>query len=407
VVTVADRVGLTVRAVTGSPTPIRIHAWDGSVTGPAVGPAAVLRSRRAIRRMVYRPGELGLADAYIAGDLDVDGDLTEALEALRSVVRHRPDTPIRPGAARWLNVALAAVRLGALGPPPRRAAHPIRTTGRRHSRSRDSAVIAHHYDLPPAFYELLLDDSMAYSCAYFAEPSQSLADAQRAKLDLICRKLELHTGSTLLDIGCGWGSLACHAARHFGTTVTAVTLSAEQAAYLTRRVDVEGLSSAVTVWRADYRELTDVSGFDAVTSVEMGEHVGDREYPGFADLLCRALRPGGLALVQQMSRTGIAPDGGPFIRTWIAPDMHMKPLATTVGLLAAAGLEIRGVQALREHYTWTIDAWAANLERHWDRAVSLLGEDVCRVWRLYLAGSALAFTPGRMGVDQILAVRSG
>lgn len=405
-VTVADRIDRTVHLATGASTPLRIRAWDASEAGPTTGPVAVLRSRRAIRRLVYSPGELGLADAYIAGDLDVDGDLRTALAALRGPVPGGSSRSGRPGPAGWLRIAGTALRLGAVGPRPRRPGAPARMAGRRHSRRRDSAAIAHHYDLSPEFYRLVLDESMAYSCGCFTDgPTGSLHEAQVEKLDLICRKLDLGPGKTLLDVGCGWGSLTCHAAQHYGARVTAVTLSGRQSEYLKARVSAAGLSDAVRVELTDYRDLTGDRQFDAVAAVEMGEHVGDAEYPAFARLLYRSLRTGGHALVQQMSRTGAVRDGGPFIRTWIAPDMHMKPLAETIGALAGAGLEIRGVQALREHYAWTIDAWARNLEANWEQAVELVGPQTARVWRLYLAGSSLAFSTGRMGVDQILMRR--
>jgi cyclopropane-fatty-acyl-phospholipid synthase len=215
-------------------------------------------------------------------------------------------------------------------------------------------------------------------------------------------------GRRLLDIGCGWGSLTLHAAAEFGAEVVAVTLSRQQFEYVTKRVAEAGLAERVQVRHADYRELAsgrDDGGFDAVASIEMGEHVGDDEYPGFVAILRRVLRPGGRALVQQMSRDDVAPGGGAFIETYIAPDMHMKSLATTVRLLSDGGLEVRDVQALREHYAWTVAAWARTLESRWDQAVSLIGEVGARVWRLYLAGGGLAFAEGRMGVDQILAVR--
>jgi cyclopropane-fatty-acyl-phospholipid synthase len=292
--------------------------------------------------------------------------------------------------------------------PPRPGAE-ARLSGVRHSRERDRAAIKHHYDLSNEFYELLLDDSMAYSCGYFTTgPTGTLADAQRAKLDLICRKMGLVEGRRLLDIGCGWGSLTLHAAAEFGAEVVAVTLSRQQFEYVTKRVAEAGLAERVQVRHADYRELAsgrDDGGFDAVASIEMGEHVGDDEYPGFVAILRRVLRPGGRALVQQMSRDDVAPGGGAFIETYIAPDMHMKSLATTVRLLSDGGLEVRDVQALREHYAWTVAAWARTLESRWDQAVSLIGEVGARVWRLYLAGGGLAFAEGRMGVDQILAVR--
>jgi len=265
-------------------------------------------------------------------------------------------------------------------------------------------VIAGHYDLPAAFYQLILDPSMAYSCAYWTG-AQTLADAQRAKLELICGKLGLQPGSRLLDMGCGWGSLTVHAARDHHAQVTAVTLSAEQGSYVRQRVRGQGLAGRAEVRIQDYRDPVDHSGYDAIASVEMGEHVGAAQYPRFCAALHRRLRPGGRLLIQQMSRGGRAPGGGPFIESYIAPDMHMRPVGETVRLIENAGFEVTGVQGLREHYVRTIRAWLDNFEASLPEIAKLLTAEQVRVWRLYLAGSALAFDEGRMGVDQILAVK--
>ncbi|MDN3351624.1 cyclopropane-fatty-acyl-phospholipid synthase family protein [Actinomadura sp. DC4] len=377
------------RLFDGEP-PVRIRAWDGSETGPSGGPVLVLRSRRALRRVLWRPGELGFARAYVTGDLDVDGDLAEGLRAVWAS---------RPAGVPWARAAWLAVRLGVLGPPPRAPRSEARLSGREHTLRRDRAAIAHHYDVPAAFYELLLDESMAYSCAYFDD--DDLAKAQRAKLGLVCRKLGLRPGMRLLDVGCGWGSLAVHAAAEYGVRVTGITLSEEQAAYARSRV--KGLPVEIRV--EDYRETGD-GPYDAIASIEMGEHVGAANYPVFAARLHSLVRPGGPVLIQQMSRrSGSAPGGGPFIETYIAPDMHMRPVEETVGLLQGAGLEVRDLHGLREDYVRTAEAWSRNLESRWDEAVALIGEEGARVWRLYLAGGALAFEQDRMGVDQILATR--
>lgn len=386
--------------------PVRLRAWDGSEAGPAAGPVLVLRSRQALRRMLWHPGELGLAQGYVTGELDVEGDITDGLRAVWQAARDRGLAGSRP-AAGWAAAASAAIRLGIPGPRPPAPASQARIRGRLHSKRRDQAVVAHHYDVPAAFYELLLDPQMAYSCALWtsADPDYTLADAQRDKLDAICRKLQLSAGQRLLDVGCGWGSLTVHAARSYGARVTAVTLAAEQAAYVRAKVTRLGLSDRVTVVNQDYRDITG-GRYDAVASVEMGEHVGDREYPAFCALLRDRLEPGGRLLVQQMSRRSRAPGGGAFIEAYIAPDMHMRPLGQTVSLLGDAALEVLGVQAMREDYTRTIRAWLASLERHWAEASAMIGVEAARVWRLYLAGSALAFEEGRMGVDQVLARRA-
>ncbi|EST38254.1 hypothetical protein N566_08520, partial [Streptomycetaceae bacterium MP113-05] len=271
----------------------------------------------------------------------------------------------------------------------------------------DRAAISHHYDLSNDFYELLLDDSMAYSCGVWTrpdDPEYGLADAQHDKLEIVCRKLALRPGARHLDIGCGWGSLTLHAAEHFKARVTAVTLARRQAEFVRARVKERGLEDLVEVRLCDYRDIED-GGFDAVSTIEMGEHVGDAEYPAFAKTLYGKLRPGGRVLVQQMSRGANAPGGGAFIESYIAPDMHMRPLGRTLALLEEAGLEVRGTESIREHYVRTIRAWHDTLEARWNDFTDLVGEHTARVWRLYLVGGALAFEERRMGVDQLLAVR--
>ncbi len=410
-------VDLTSTAI-GGEVPFRIRAWDGTQagSGAAGAPTLVVNSRDALRRLLWSPDENGLAEAYITGDIDIDGDLRTGLSTMWQAFN--AGSVRKPRVRDVLGLVPSAVRLGVLGRRPPAPGDRSKLSGDVHSRDRDRAAIAHHYDLSNEFYEMLLDPSMAYSCAYFVDgPDGDLADAQRAKLDLVCRKLGLTEGAAHLDVGCGWGSLICHAAEHYGTRSTGVTLSAQQHAYVTARIQRQGLADRVQVRLADYRELaagtggvTGVPGvhageFDAVSTIEMGEHVGDAEYPAFTRILFDALRPGGRALVQQMSRGENAPGGGAFIETYIAPDMHMKPLATTVGLLTGAGFEIRDVHAQSEHYDRTVQAWARTLEAEWPRVEQLLGPVGARVWRLYMVGSGLSFAENRMGVDQILAVK--
>ncbi|WP_306370419.1 cyclopropane-fatty-acyl-phospholipid synthase family protein [Nocardiopsis sp. CC223A] len=384
--------------------PVRLRAWDGSEAGPVDAPVAVLHDRDALRYVLSRPGELGLARAYVSGSLDVEGDLTDALRRVGAAVRRHSASP--PGPGEWAGAARALLAVGAVGAPPPPPRGEARLRGRTHSRERDAAAISHHYDAGNAIYALLLDETMAYSCAYWPDddPHATLADAQRAKLDLVCRELELREGARLLDVGCGWGSLTLHAARHFGADVTAVTLSAAQRDHVAARVRDEGLQGRVEVELCHYRDI-DRGGFDAVAAIEMGEHVGRDEYAPFARRLRSLLRPGGRLLVQQMSRGGDHPGGGPFIERYIAPDMHMRPLGETVGLLEGAGLEVTGVRSMREHYVRTARAWSAELERRYADLVALAGEETARIWRLYLAGGALAFEEGRMGVHQISARR--
>ena len=403
--TTAERLSSLLRDIGGLRLPVRLRAWDGSEAGPTDAPTVVLRRRRALRRLLWAPGELGMARAYVTGDLDVEGDLTDAFRRAWRLARDTERGPIAITPGQRVRAAVTLARFGVLGPPPAAPSSEARLDGRLHSRHRDRAAIAHHYDLSNDFYQLLLDDTMAYSSAYFAAPDQPLVDAQRAKLDLICTKLDLQPGMRLLDVGCGWGSLILHAAEHYGVHATGITLSAQQRDFVAKRIADRGLTEVLDVKLRDYREV-DGGAFDAVASIEMGEHVGQKQYPGYARVLHDALRPGGRLLLQQMSRhAGAAAGGGAFIEAYIAPDMHMRPLPETLAFLEQARFEIRGVQSLREHYVTTVRQWLATFDARYPQFVALAGEEVARVWRLYLVGGALSFEEGRMGVDQVLAQR--
>lgn len=414
---VAHRLAEAVRPFIGGDLPVRLQAWDGSVAGPADAPLVVLRSPDALRRLLWHPGELGAAQAYVTGELDVpeqDGwDLGSALTHAFAVAGERGLSGVRLSPRAVVDAVRTAAGLGALGRPPAPPASQARISGRLHSLARDRSSISHHYDLSNEFYSLVLEPQMAYSCGYHATPDTPLEEAQRAKLDLVCTKLGLGQGQgmRMLDVGCGWGSLSLHAAEHFGARVTGVTISREQKAFVDARVAERGLGDRVEIRLQDYREVPERDHFDAVGSLEMGEHVGARNYATYVEVLRRSVRPGGRVLVQQMSRQGAGggkhPGGGPFIESFIAPDMTMRPVGETVGLLEAGGLEVRDVHAMREHYVHTVAGWTANFEANLPRLRELVGEEVVRVWRLYLVGGALAFRDGRMGVDQVLAVRPG
>lgn len=404
--TIAD----VLRPVVGGELPVRLVVWDGSEAGPAGAPVVRLNSPDAIRRLLWAPGELGAAQAYVTGELDVDGDLNSALEHLWKVVRDRGLTGVRPTPSVLAGVAKIAKVAGALGTPPEPPASQARVKGRLHSLIRDRAAISHHYDLSNDFYALILDPQMAYSSGYWmdsrgnAASGYGLEDAQRDKLDLVCRKIGLKPGMRLLDIGCGWGSLSLHAAQHYGVDVVGVTLSVEQKAFIDARIKERGLEGRVEIRVQDYREIPD-GPFDAVASLEMGEHVGQRNYPVYAGALFNNVVPGGRVLVQQMSRRGKHPGGGPFIESFIAPDMHMRPVGETLGFLEEAGLEVEGVEAMRRDYVRTLEAWYARFEQNHDAAVAMMGEEIARVWRLYLVGALRSFAEGRMGVEQILCSR--
>ena len=401
---VADQLADLVERTLGAPLPVRIRAWDGSESAcdDADAPVVVIRSPRALRRLLWRPGELGFARAYVTGEIAVDGDLESGFRRVWQLARER-NTAIRIAAADRMRVAALALRLGAIGLPPASPASEARVPGRLHTRRRDRAVIAHHYDLSNDFYELILDRHMAYSCAFFRSRETSLYDAQSAKLARVSDKLDLAPGARLLDVGCGWGSLSVYAAEHRGARVTGVTLSQQQLEFVQKRVADRGLHDQVDVRLQDYRDIDD-GPYDVAASIEMGEHVGAQNYPRFVTGLHRQLRTGGRVLVQQMSRGSGSPGGGPFIEAYIAPDMHMRPVAETIALLEQGGFAVLDVEDLREHYAATAWAWHDNFTRNHDAIVDLVGDEIARVWQLYIVGGALALKGGRMGVEQILAV---
>jgi cyclopropane-fatty-acyl-phospholipid synthase len=401
---IAHRLSEALRPFLKGDLPVRLKAWDGSTAGPVDAPLVVLNSVDAVRRLLWRPGELGAAQAYVTGEIDVPDDLDHALTHAFAVAKER-GLGGRPTTAAAVRAVRTAVSIGALGRPPAAPASQAKLRGRLHSHRRDRSAISFHYDLSNEFYALILEPQMAYSCGYHASPDVSVEQAQFDKLSLVCRKLGLEPGMTLLDVGCGWGSLSLHAAEHFGARVTGITIAAEQKKLIDQRIRERDLEDRVTIKLCDYRDS--VGEYDAVSSIEMGEHVGQDNYPTYAEVMKRSVKPGGRVLVQQMSRSGRWPGGGPFIQNFIAPDMYMRPVGETIAFFERAGLEVRDVHAMREHYVLTVAGWLENFRRNRDRLVELMGEEVVRVWELYLVGGSMAFRDGRMGVDQILMVRPG
>jgi cyclopropane-fatty-acyl-phospholipid synthase len=408
----AERVAGALRTVLGiEELPVRLRVWDGSVAGPDGAPTVVVRSRRALRRLVWAPGELGLARAYVAGEMDVEGDLATVFAALSSAGRLAPgDESPGPSLRERLDLLRAAARLGVLGPNPAPPPEEVRLSGsgRQHSQDRDAVAVSHHYDISNEFYRLVLGPSMVYSCAVWEAEDTGLDAAQEAKLDVICRKLGLREGSRLLDVGCGWGSLAIHAARHYGAEVVGITLSHEQATLARKRVAEAGLTEHVDIRVQDYREVAD-GPFDAIASVGMAEHVGRAQLPVYAARLNALLRPGGRllnhAIAWNAGETTWDPDS--FISRYVFPDGELISLGDLVGALESSGLEVLDVEALRRHYALTLRAWVQNLEKQWDAAVAATSVGRARVWRLYMTASALAFDGGTLGVNQVLLQRPG
>jgi len=391
--------------------PFALRLWDGSEL-PATEPAARgngaallrlhVRDPRALTTIAHHPDQLGLGRAWVSGALALDGDVEQALDVCARLRGARVSTLDRVRAlalARRVGVPL----LRALPPPPAEA----RLHGRRHSVRRDRVAVRHHYDVPTTFYRLVLGPSLVYSCAYFAAPDESLEAAQERKLDLVCRKLGLEAGQRLLDVGCGWGSLLLHAAERYGVRAVGVTLSPSQAEEARRRVAQAGLEDRADVRVADYREVAD-GPYDAIASIGMVEHVGLDLLATYARRLAALVRPGGRVLNHGIVRLRPARRSDrTFIARYVFPDGELHPLSAVMTAFERAGLEARDVEALREHYPHTLRAWSRNLARHREAAIAQAGAERERVWRLYMAGSTLAFERGEIGVFQTLAVRPG
>ena len=396
-----------IKALVGTTAPVRFAFWDGSGFGPpdAVGTLRI-HSADALRRILWSPGELGVARAFVSGDLTVEGDIY----ALLRVLHDASPRDLRKMGVRTLPTVIdAARRLGVLGPPLPAPPEEFRPAGRLHSPSRDAAVISHHYDVGNDFYRLVLGPSMTYSCARFLSEEVSLEDAQAAKHELVSRKLGLdrQPGARLLDVGCGWGSMAIHAARHHQASVVGVALSREQVSEARRRVEEAGLADRVEIRLQDYRDLRG-ERFDAISSIGMFEHVGTARMAQYFETLRQLLTPTGRLLNHAISKPGGSfLSGRTFIGRYVFPDGELLDVAEVVRAMQRGGFEVRDVESLREHYSQTLHHWVANLEAHWDEAVGLVGAPRANIWRLYMAASANGFDDGGLAIHQVLGVIPG
>jgi cyclopropane-fatty-acyl-phospholipid synthase len=391
----------------GTTLPVRLEFWDGSAieadTPDGSAPGTVrIKSPDAVRRLLWSPDELGLGRAYVAGDLDAEGDIVAMVATMRDAVPK--DLRFRAKAA--VEAIAAARRAGVIGrplpPPPQEA----RLTGWRHSLRRDQQAISHHYDVGNDFYRLVLGPSMTYSCARFVDDRTTLDDAQAAKHDLVARKLGLdqREGMRLLDVGCGWGSMAIHAATHYRASVVGITISREQVESARKRVSEAGVGDLVEIRMQDYRRLGDEQ-FDAISSIGMAEHVGAKRLDEYFSTLHRALVPTGRLLNHAISSVGGSRLGRrSFVGRYVFPDGELIDVGSSVLAMERAGFEVRDVESLREHYAKTLRAWVANLEANWDAAVAAADVARARIWRLYMAGSAVGFDVGDINVHQVLGV---
>jgi cyclopropane-fatty-acyl-phospholipid synthase len=397
----------------GTDVPFRLHAYDGSTGGNKSADIALdLRSERGLRYLVTAPGELGLARAYVQGDLAIEGldpgDPYDFIAQVKDKLGARiPD----PRKVKDILTSLGArmfvpPELPVQENPPgwRRLAE-----GLRHSKSRDAQAISHHYDVSNRFYELVLGPSMAYTCAVYPRVNATLEEAQEFKFDLVCRKLDLRPGMRLLDVGCGWGGMVRHAVKHYGVSALGVTLSGEQAAYGQAWLDREGLTHLGEIRHGDYRDVTE-SGFDVVSSIGLTEHIGVKNYPSYFAFLAERVAIGGRLLNHCITRPTTAHGSvvrGGFINRYVFPDGELAPVGTIISAMADQGFEIRHVEDLREHYARTCRAWARNLSATWDEAVAEAGAATSRVWGLYLAGSSIGFERNEIQLHQVLGQKAG
>ncbi|MCW2821008.1 MAG: Cyclopropane-fatty-acyl-phospholipid synthase [Marmoricola sp.] len=392
------------------PAPIRFTAYDGSSYGPEDAPVGLnLKNERGLAYLVTAPGDLGMARAYVSGDLDVlgvhPGDPYEGMVLLLRAMRFR-----RPSPTEALNLLRSVGLSQLLPPPPPPQEHLPRwrrlVEGFRHSPGRDGKVIQHHYDVSNRFYELVLGPSMTYTCALFATGSESLEEAQHAKYDLVARKLNLQQGQRLLDVGCGWGGMVRHAAREYGVRALGVTLSREQADWATQKNKEEGLDHLVEVRHLDYRAVQE-TGFDAVSSIGLTEHIGIEQYPAYFAFLRDKLVTGGRLLNHCITRPDNKPtQTGAFIDRYVFPDGELTGSGKIITEMQDAGLEVQHEENLRVHYARTLAGWGGNLEANWDACVAEVGEGTARVWGLYMAGSRMGFERNEIQLHQVLATRT-
>src|ERR1700677_1641412 len=395
-------------AIAGPDAPVEFQAYDGSSAGAPGSPIKItVRSPVAVSYLAQAPGALGLARAYVSGHLDVEGDMVTALSRLSKA----QDTQIG-----WADRLRLLQSLGGPKvlfpriPPPPQEVQPRRrglTVGRMHSKSRDANSISHHYDVSNRFYEWVLGPTMAYTCACYPTQDATLEEAQEYKFDLVARKIGLKPGMRLLDVGCGWGGMVMHAAREYGVKALGVTLSAQQAAWGQAAIEREGLSGLAEIRHLDYRDVTE-TGFDAVSSIGLTEHIGKQNLPSYFSFLYGKLNVGGRLLNHCITR----PDNiepairkAGFINRYVFPDGELEGPGYLISLMHDTGFEVRHEENLREHYAKTLAAWCANLDAHWDEAVEEVGQGTARVWRLYMAGSRLGFDRNHIELHQVLGVR--
>jgi cyclopropane-fatty-acyl-phospholipid synthase len=391
----------------GPDAPVEFVAYDGSRAGSEGSPVRItVRSPAAVSYLAQAPGALGLARAYVSGHLDVDGDMYTALARLSNA--QAMDVGLAERIKLFRDLGGSRTLYPRLSPPPQEVQITNRwLAGLRHSKGRDARAISHHYDVSNRFYEWVLGPSMAYTCACYPTADATLEEAQAAKFDLVARKLGLHEGMRLLDVGCGWGGMVMHAAREYGVKALGVTLSEQQASWAQQAIEKAGLSGLAEVRHLDYRDVAETD-FDAVSSIGLTEHIGKRQLPAYFEFLLGKLKPEGRLLNHCITRPdNIEPPVRQrgFINRYVFPDGELEGPGYLVSLMHDTGFEVRHEENLREHYAKTLAAWGVNLDAHWKEAVEEVGEGTARVWRLYMAGSRLGFDRNHIQLHQVLGVK--
>lgn len=383
------------------PRDFAIRLWDGTVLNADPGQpnrfTLVLRHAGALRQMFWLANEITLSEAYLYDDFDIEGDVS-ALFALGDFLMRNP---MSTGAKLRLAAALFALPSGRRRRTGRQA---VQLEGKVHSVGRDRQAVSYHYDVSNEFFALWLDRQMVYSCAHFGTATDSLDDAQEQKLDYICKKLRLHPGERLLDMGSGWGGLMIHAARHYGVQAVGITLSEPQARLANERIAASGLADRCVVKTLDYREIDEPGSFDKLVSIGMFEHVGEQMLPEYFRRAWTLLRPGGVFLNHGIAFSSPQPNNPrpTFFHHYVFPDAELVPLSTTLSAAETNGFEIRDVESLREHYILTLRHWIARLEAAHDQACGVADEVAYRIWRLYMGAAVHQFITGRTTLYQVL-----
>lgn len=404
--TIADALGKLMK----DGLPFRFEAFDGSSAGPVDAPFTLrLLNERGLSYLMTAPGDLGFARAYVAGDLELDGvhpgDPYDAMVLIMSQLRFKV-----PAASEMVQI-IRSLGFGNLKPPaPPSEEHLPKwrraLEGMRHNKKRDADAIHHHYDVSNRFYELVLGPSMTYTCAVYPTLESSLEEAQHEKYDLVARKLDLQPGQRLLDVGCGWGGMVRHAAKHYGVKALGVTLSREQAAWAQEEIKRQGLDHLAEVRYLDYRDVTETD-FDAVSSIGMTEHIGVKHYGEYFSFLESKLKPGGRLLNHCITRpNNKTTTTGAFIDRYVFPDGELSGVGRITMAAQDAGLEVRHVENLREHYALTLKGWCDNLVENWDEALDEVTIGRAKVWGIYMAGSRLAFERNEIELHHVLAVKA-